>query len=179
MAVCSRILKRELLRRYLDEHFDPADTIIYLGFDWTEEHRLANSVEPWKPWTIAAPLMDRPYLTKYQILDAMRARGIEPPRLYALGFSHANCGGACVRGGQIEWRRLLHAMPDRYRQWEDEEETSRAMLGKDVSILRDRSGGESTPLSLRSFRERLTATPSLFDADDIGACGCFDDEVIS
>jgi 3'-phosphoadenosine 5'-phosphosulfate sulfotransferase (PAPS reductase)/FAD synthetase len=176
MAVCSRILKRELLRTHLEDNFDPADTIIYLGFDWTEEHRYTKSVEPWRPWTIAAPLMDPPYLTKHQILDAMRDRGIEPPRLYRLGFSHANCGGGCVRGGQVEWRRLLHAIPERYAEWELEEEETRAVLDKDVSILRDRTGDTTTPLTLRDFRLRLQATPTLFDGDDIGACGCFDDE---
>ena len=33
MAVCSQILKRELLDAYRAEHFDPADTIVYLGYD--------------------------------------------------------------------------------------------------------------------------------------------------
>lgn len=177
MAVCSRILKRRLLREYMDANFDPAETVVHLGFDWTEEHRLAKSVGPWEPWRIAAPLTERPYLTKYQILDAMRSRGIEPPRLYAMGFSHANCGGGCVRGGQAQWRLLLNAIPERYAMWEREEEVSRMMLDKDVSILRDRRGGESWPLTLRSFRERLEAEPSLFDMQDVGACGCFDDEV--
>jgi 3'-phosphoadenosine 5'-phosphosulfate sulfotransferase (PAPS reductase)/FAD synthetase len=36
MAVCSKILKRELLRKHIDATYDPADTVIYLGFDWTE-----------------------------------------------------------------------------------------------------------------------------------------------
>jgi hypothetical protein len=161
----------------MTERFDPADTIVYLGFDWTEESRFEKSVAPWKPWTIVAPLMDPPFLTKYQILDSMHDRGITPPRLYGMGFGHANCGGACVRGGQAQWRRLLNVMPDRYAVWEAEEETTRVMLGKNVSILRDRQGGTSSPLTLRAFRERLDSGPSLFDADDVGACGCFDDEV--
>jgi hypothetical protein len=50
------------------------------------------------------------------------------------------------------------------------------MLGKDVAILRDRRGGQSRPLTLRAFRERLESDPKLFDADDEGACGCFMDE---
>src|SRR5690349_7153533 len=36
MAVCSRVLKRDLLRSHLEANYDPADSIIYLGFDWTE-----------------------------------------------------------------------------------------------------------------------------------------------
>ena len=50
---------------------------------------------------------------------------------------------------------------------------SRNLLGKDVSILRDRVGGPVKPLTLREFRERLEQQPGLFDADDWGACACF------
>lgn len=173
--LCSRVLKREPMRKWLEATHDPADTVVYLGFDWTEEHRLAAALKPWEPWTVSAPLMAPPFLTKWQIIDTHRARGIEPCRLYLEGFSHANCGGACVRGGQAQWALLHSAHPDRFRLWEAEEEQTRAMLGKDVAILRDRTGGESRPLTLRSFRERITAKAGLFDADDWGACGCTDD----
>ena len=175
MAVCSRVLKRELLRRHMEANYVPAESIVYLGFDWTEQHRFDAAVAPWEPWRIAAPLMEPPYLTKADIIDRLRDRGIEPPRLYAEGFSHANCGGACVRGGQAQWELLLRTHPDRYAEWEAEEEATRAMLGKDVTILRDRRGGESRPITLRRFRERVTEVPSLFDADEWGACGCFMD----
>jgi hypothetical protein len=109
MAVCSKILKRELLRDYMDTHHDPADSVVYLGFDWTEEHRLRAAEAHWAPWTIQSPLMDVPLLGKPDILNLWRSRGIEPPNLYAQGFAHANCGGACVRGG----RALEHAATNR------------------------------------------------------------------
>lgn len=172
MAVCSRVLKRELIRKNMERIFDPAESIVYLGFDWTEDRRFAASVGPWEPWTIAAPLMDPPYRTKADLLDGFRARGIEPPRLYAQGFSHANCGGACVRGGQAQWELLHRVNQPRYVEWERAETQIRTELGKDVAILRDRTGGRTTPLSLRAFRFRLEATPTLFDGDDWGACGC-------
>lgn len=122
MAVCSRVLKRELIRAHLDAVYNPAGTVNYLGFDWTEDHRMAGSVGPWEPWRIESPLMTEPYPTKADILDAWRTRGIEPPRLYALGWGHANCGGACVRGGQAQWALLWRTIPDRYAEWEAEEE---------------------------------------------------------
>lgn len=173
MAVCSRVLKRDLLRRHIESTYDPAEATIHLGFDWTEPHRLAAAIEPWKPWTVAAVLTEPPYAHKAQLLDEWRGRAIEPPRLYRYGFSHANCGGACVRGGQAQWRLLLQVNRDRYLSWEAEEEETRAHLGKDVSILRDRTDGTLSPLSLRLFRSRLEANESLFDMDDWGACGCF------
>lgn len=174
MAICSRILKRELLRKWLNDNCDPATDIIYLGFDWTEQHRWDASLEPWRPWTIAAPLMDAPYMQKADLINWWREHAsIEPPRLYAQGFHHANCGGACVRGGQAQWALLLRVDRPRYLEWEAEEEETRALLQADVAILKDRTGGTSTPLSLKSFRQRLDLQPSLFDGDEWGACACF------
>lgn len=173
MAVCSRVLKRDLLRKHIEANFDPVDTVIHLGFDWTEDHRHLAAIEPWKPWQIKSVLLAPPYVHKSALLDEWRARGIEPPRLYSYGFSHANCGGACVRGGQAQWQLLLQVNRGRYLDWEADENETRDMLGKDVSILRDRTGGSVVPLTLTTFRERLDSQPDMFEGDDWGACGCF------
>ncbi len=173
MAVCSRVLKRDLLRAHIDATYDPAGTIIHLGFDWTEQHRYAAAVAPWAPWTVDAVLTRPPYVHKAALIEQWRSYGIEPPRLYAQGFSHANCGGGCVRGGQAQWQLLLQVNRSRYMEWEAEEEQTRDMLGRDVSILRDRTGGSVSALPLRTFRQRIEAQPDLFDAADWGACGCF------
>lgn len=182
MPCCSKILKIELIRAHLEATYDPAEVVMHMGLDWTEEHRIEGRMvkgewrpgtrESWLPWVTGYPLTEPPLVEKPALLDASRARGIEPPRLYALGYSHANCGGACVRGGQAQWELLLRVNRPRYLYWEGEEETSRAALGKDVSILRNRSGGPVRPLPLREFRERLDRSPSLFDAEDWGVCGC-------
>ncbi len=169
---CSRILKRELLRRWVEEHCIPDDTLIYLGIDWTESHRFERSREPWLPWTIRAPLCDAPYLTKPQMLDALTDAGIRVPRLYSLGFPHNNCGGFCVKAGQAHFALLLRTMPDRYAYHERREEELREYLGKDVAILRDRSGGTTTPLSLKEFRERICAGGQ-YDMLEWGGCACF------
>lgn len=175
MAVCSRVLKRDLIRAHMDTTYDPSDTVVYLGFDWTEPERHERSIEHWKPWRIESPLLEPPYVSKPDLLDRFRARGIEPPRLYSQGFTHANCGGGCVRGGQAQWELLLRVNRDRYLEWERDEQAIRDALGKDVSILRDRTKGMHRPLPLQAFRSRLEAQPSMFDADDWGACGCTED----
>lgn len=173
MAVCSRVLKRELLRSWIEAHGCRDTDVLLFGFDWTEDHRLAATRPHWPSWATAAPLCEPPYLSKSDLLATWRQRGIEPPVLYTQGFGHANCGGACVRGGQAAWARLLRVNRPRYVEWEAEEEATRALLGKDVSILSDRRGGGSRrPLSLRAFRERIEVQPDLFDAADWGACGC-------
>ena len=175
MAVCSKILKREILRKYIDGRWGatPNAIVVLLGYDWTEPHRVEASRPFWSPYQVASPLLERPYFQKGDLATWRAVRGIEPPRLYLTGAPHANCGGGCVRGGQVEWRRLLFWNRSRYLWWEAEEERSRVELGKDLAIMRHRSGPlKDKPLLLRAFREGLEADATLFDGDDQGACGC-------
>lgn len=171
---CSRILKRDLSRKWIEEHCDPETTIIYLGMDWTEVHRLERARLAWHPWRVEGPMTEPPYRTKDDILDDLRWAGITPPRLYDLGFAHNNCGGGCVKAGQSHFAHLLTAFPARYAQWERNEEDVRQHIGADVSILRDRTDGESSVLTLRQFRERVEAGASL-PMFDIGGCSCFEE----
>lgn len=173
MAVCSRVLKRDLLRMFIETYYG-TDAVIYLGFDWTEPNRHAAAAPLWLPYEVRSPLLDPPYREKAALLEEWQAYGIRPPRLYAEGFSHANCGGCCVRGGQAQWELALRKRPETYAEWELAEEVSRNVLGKDVSILRNRRGGNLTPLTLRDFRLQLESQPSLFETDDWGACNCMD-----
>ena len=58
---CSRILKRELMRKWMNANYTPETAIAVLGFDWSEVHRFERAKGPWEPWTIEAPLCDKPY----------------------------------------------------------------------------------------------------------------------
>lgn len=165
---CSRVLKREPMRRWLDENCGPEETVIYLGFDWTEEHRLDRALRFWDPWTVEAPLMWEPMIDKDQALKTMAAAGLEPPWLTRQGFPHANCGGACVKAGIKQFKQLLKMNPDTYRRWEEEE--MRRFLDKDISILRDRTGGKLRPLTLAELRQR---TGEVFEDEEWGGCNCF------
>lgn len=171
---CSRVLKRDLLRRWIEENCDPAETVCYLGIDWSEVHRMERARDRWAPWRVEAPLCEAPYLTKPQMLAALSAAGISPPRLYAMGFPHNNCGGFCVKAGHAQFRLLLKMFPERYASHEAQEEAMREMLGSDVAIMRDRSGDEgSRPLTMREFRERVEGGQlGFFDQFDWGGCGC-------
>jgi hypothetical protein len=168
---CSKILKRQLLRRWVETHCNPATAVIVLGLDWTEGDRLVTSRQRWAPWQVAFPLANPPYKSKNQHLDDLRAAGIDPPRLYRMGFSHNNCGGFCIKAGQGQFAKLLAAMPERYAYHERREQELREHLGQDVAILRDREGGSTRPLTLREFRQRREAGEQC-DLFDIGGCGC-------
>ena len=169
---CSRILKRELLRKWLDDTHEPDATVVYLGFDWSEIHRMERAAKHWEPWAVEAPMCERPYMSKRDALAWLRSEGIEPPRLYAAGFQHANCGGFCVKGGQAHFATLLRFDRDRYLYHEQKEEELREYLGSDVAIMRDRTGGDVKPLTMREFRERQEQQLG-FDEMDFGSCSCF------
>lgn len=172
---CSAILKRKLLRRWLERHRDPAETVCVLGYDWTEVQRMQRADGFWSPWRVEAPLTEKPHLWKEEVLDWMRAEGIKPPRLYAEGFAHNDCGGFCCKAGQASFALLLERHPDRYRHHEAREQELRKRLGRDVAILRDRSGGHTRPLTLREFRERLEESPGLYERTEWGACSCMEE----
>jgi 3'-phosphoadenosine 5'-phosphosulfate sulfotransferase (PAPS reductase)/FAD synthetase len=167
---CSAVLKRDLLRRTLDAQFDPATHIIALGIDWTEEHRLVKARPHWTPWTLIAPLCEPPLHSKAHWQKELLYRGIAIPRLYSMGFPHNNCGGFCIKAGQAHFANLFKQLPERYRWHEQQEQDLRAYLGKDVAILRDRRGGKTRPMTLRTFRERVAAGD--FDKHEWGGCGC-------
>lgn len=169
---CSKLLKRRMLDRWRDQNLDPAATTLYVGIDWTEEHRFLRVRERLAPWRVEAPMCEPPYVSKADMRAALGALGIAPPRLYAMGFSHNNCGGFCCKAGQGHFANLLRTMPERFALHEEREQELRATLG-DVSILTDRRGdGRKKPLTLRVFRERVEGGVQV-DAHDLGGCGCF------
>jgi hypothetical protein len=178
IAACSHKLKQDVARAWLDANCDPANTTIYLGIHWSEEERFygtANSKgarDLWLPWKCESPLCESPLIPANAIPEEIKAAGIELPRLYAMGFSHNNCGGFCVRAGQGHFKRLLATLPARYAHHEAQENAMREFLGKDVSILRDRRGGALRPLTLSEFRARIAESAPV-DETDIGGCGCF------
>lgn len=167
---CSRQLKRIPLRKWIESNCDPKDTVIYLGIDWTEAHRLDRARHYWDEWRIEAPMIEPPYLSRRDIKKQLEAIGIAPPRLYSFGFSHNNCGGFCCKAGQGHFAILLRTMPERYRMHEEREEEFRRRFG-DVSMLKEYRNGEMRQLTLRQLRERIEANGQI-DLFDIGGCGC-------
>lgn len=177
-APCSHILKQRVARSWVESHCTPGDTVLYVGIDWTESHRLEGARKGWAPYRVEAPLCEEPYLTKQDFLTALEREGIQPPRLYGMGFAHNNCGGGCVRSGQAQFALLYEKLPDTFADWRAGEDRLRNFLGKDVAILRDRRGGETKPLPLHEFEKRIT--PRDYDEFEFGGCGCFldsEDEV--
>ena len=170
---CSKILKRNIARRWIKKNYKPEDCILYLGIEWSEIHRWERAKEKWLPYTMKAPLCEPPYLDKLQIIKALKSEGIGIPRLYQMGFPHNNCGGFCIKAGLSHFRLLLKEMPERYRYHEKKEEELREFFGKDVTILRRQRNGEREYITLKAFRESIEKEPKQPELFDWGGCGCF------
>lgn len=174
IAPCSHILKQQQSRKWLEENYSPDDCILYLGIDWTEAHRTKAPAKNWAPYRVEFPMCQEPYLTKEEVKTELESRGIKAPRLYEMGFSHNNCGGFCVRGGQGHFVNLLKRKPELYHYHEQKEQEMREYLGRDdVSILRRTRNGEKETFTLQQLREEYEAGGQQLDFTDIGGCGCF------
>lgn len=175
---CSRVLKREAFQDWLASHVDPAATTVYLGIDWSEIHRLDRARPYWESlgYDLAAPLCEPPYLGKRDAEAWLATEEIKRPALYDMGFSHANCGGGCVKAGIKDFRKLYFADPKWFwGWWVKGEERVRKHLGKNVAILRDRRHGVMKPYPLLELGHELEAAPRLWDdePDGIGCGVCF------
>jgi len=179
LASCSHELKQKPAREWLEANCDPEETVVYVGIDWMETHRMPSIVRNYLPYKAEAPLTEAPYLNKNDLIDWAKREGLEPPRLYSLGFPHNNCGGGCVRAGQGQFKKLLMLMPERFAEWERQEQKMRDFLDKDVAILRRTVDGEKKPFTLRELRNEVALEPDLIDDFDLGGCGCFVDFGVS
>jgi len=181
--VCSRLIKREFLERLLSSKFDPNSIILYFGLEWSEGHRISRVQEAWKTrgYDVEFPLSWDPILMPSEFQDLISSYGIQIPRLYSLGFPHNNCGGACIKAGIKQWTLLWKTFPQRYLWHEVNEQEIRRLLGKNVSILRNRRNGNTKPMTLRYLRwrlkERLKEDGSIDDylrsLPDSWPCSCF------
>lgn len=173
LAPCSHELKQKPAKKWIHENTDPENTIIAVGIDWTETHRMEAVARGYAPWRVAAPLTVEPFLSKQEMIDEAERLGLPAPRLYKFGFKHNNCGGGCVRAGQSQFKLLLDSMPERFAEWEKQEEKMQDFLGTEVTILKRQSKGRTVSFSLRELREIAESQPSLIDMEDVGvSCNC-------
>ena len=130
-APCSYELKVKPFRQFIQAM--PTLPVVYIGLDRWEKRRLASVTQSYgkaiPSVVVDYPLLWEPYEARPFVDVCRQDWSIEPPRLYALGFSHNNCGGRCVRQGIREWVRLGTHFPDRYQACEEWEQEQRAQGG--------------------------------------------------
>lgn len=178
--ICSRILKRDQMAKFLVNRFpNPDRTVLAFGMGISEASRASRLQQRWLPYQVWCPLQEPPFLDKCQMINYVIDRwDIDPPRLYEEGFKTNNCGGACVKGGHGAWYHLLRKRPATYAEWEVKEREFRAAIGKDVAILRDRRDGQTVPMTLEVLRHRIEHEG--YRPSDWGeACNCMGDHAPS
>jgi len=178
IAPCTFELKIELFRDWLTANFDGQAITIHIGYDFTELHRCGPTTENYGEfgWSVDYPLLWKPYETR-PYKQVARDWGIEPPRMYAAGYSHANCGGRCFKQGQGDWLRTLMNSPELYAEAEQwEQEMRDHPVRKNYAILRDQRGGKVRALTLKEFRlsqiKKDLLQPSLLDFSQGGCVYC-------
>lgn len=187
-APCTFHLKIKLMQKFVKEvQKDGYRVIMYIGMNLADakpraglpEGRLSAPIENWGKLGVAVeyPLLwDTP---DYDSVETVKSWGLVPPVMYSQGYTHANCGGRCVKQGQKDWRKTLIYHPDRFEetvQWEN------AMIAKGIgggtrAIMKHNVNGVKLPYRLEEFREdhnrEYGTNPKVVDMlDDMGdVCG--------
>lgn len=169
LAPCTHKLKIEPFRKWLIDL--GGDRTVHIGFDYSEVHRCAPSEKKYADigCEVDFPLLWRPLEFRPYPEVCKNDWGIEPPRMYEMGYTHANCGGVCVKQGFGDWKRTLINFPDRYAAAEAWEQMMRepGSSRENFAILKDRSNDDYRPLTLKEFRER-------YENDDADQLSLFD-----
>ena len=184
--ICSIRLKRQPLNEWMAKNFElDHDQVnflaehgtIVLGFDHTEWNRVQDFQNAHPNWKLSAPMTEAPLWDKCTMIAAAAKLGLTTPKLYQLGFPHNNCGGGCVKAGISHFVLLYKRLPAVFWRWAAEEVyTQRVMRDRgienwDFTILKDRRGGETKPLTLIELAYRIEAGEK-FSETEWGGCGC-------
>lgn len=172
---CSRVLKRDLIRKWIKENFSPEKCNIFVGIDCYEEHRLHRVVEANIPYVYRSILIEKDiFIDNNYKLQWCEDNNIIPPRLYTLGFAHNNCGGFCVKAGLGQFKMLYEKLPERYKE---HEEIEQRLIQENPNLrpfLKKTKKGELMYLTMKDYREKYLEVDKLEEEDkfDFGGCGC-------
>lgn len=174
LAPCSFRLKVDLFKAWLKTL--EGDITIHIGFDYTEFERMERTTKAYAKdgYKTDYPLEWKPIEFRDYSQVVKDDWGIEPPRMYALGYTHANCGGRCCKQGQGDWLRTLINFPERYAEIENWEKDMRKLSDKHSkrSILKRLYNGVVEELTLEKLRLENENNQQIdfFDMDTKSPC---------
>jgi hypothetical protein len=154
---CSYELKVRPFREFIKSMpVLPQALIGYKAEEQTRQARTCASYAKAIPeCRVQYPLTWEPVEDRDLVQVCRQELGIEPPRLYEMGFDYNNCGGGCCRSGI--GGRVLQAIrfPDRFQadmEWEEMMRNRGGSLAGRAFCARV-INGEKVPISLREIRE--------------------------
>jgi hypothetical protein len=116
--LCTHRLKTLPFQKWLAENADPADSVIYYGFDANEQTRIQRRIgimgaDGWRT--------DYPLALWQRTIYASEEVGIVRPNTYAI-WKHGNCIG-CLKAGWQHWYVVYCTRPDIWAKgkWAEEE----------------------------------------------------------
>lgn len=170
---CSIFLKVKQTHKFLEELKREGITpVLLFGIGLKEEHRAVNLTAKYPNYKCLFPMIAEP-MTNMEMEQIVESDWkIKAPRMYDLGFSHANCGGRCIKGGHKHYAHLYYTWIERYREVESMENEFRREVNPNVTILTKTLNGNKRPLSLREFREDLewSLFPLTFEDEEGELC---------
>lgn len=170
---CSRVLKRDLIRKWISDNYKPEECVIWIGIDCSEEHRLFPVVERNKPYQYRSYFIENDiFLSNEYKAYWLSQNNIPMPRMYRMGFAHHNCGGFCVKAGQGQFKMLFELMPEVYNQNEVEEQRAIRENPTLRPFLRKTINGKLRYLTLKEYREEFLEPNKEIDETEFGGCGC-------
>jgi len=172
MSACkaSLELKHKPLAKYMMESHKPDVTVIALGLSPYEPERQAKHHTRLAPYEVIYPLNVAPRLSDCEVIDELETLGLPVPDAYRKGYTHNNCGGGCVLAGVKQWAGLLEDYPDRFA-WHEQRERQWRAKGREFTILRDQSGKQVKPYTLKQLREDIESGRQS-PGDFRSGCGC-------
>lgn len=183
-AKCSEELKiRQTVILIEELRMEGYEPILYFGIG-PRERRRAETLR--KNYGGHILTFDKPVQCEFPMIDSIsediKAKyiienewGIKLPRMYSLGFKHANCSGRCVRGGMHHYANLYLEWPEEYKKQEEMEERFRDTFNYNVSMMKK----AGKPYTLRNHRinviEKLSKKEleDYAKEDDVDEIPCF------
>ena len=159
-SICSGDLKIKPADKWERENL-PDGCPIIIGFSIEEQERIDRMMKRKTRYKYEFPLAEKPYTTVCQIRAWLKELNLEEPRMYAEGFNHANCNGACFKAGLSHWARLYKERPEIYAYHEQKEREWQQTTGKNMTICMRK--GTQLPLSeLRVLVDSGIVEPSYY-----------------
>lgn len=145
---CSKNLKRDVVKKYVTSNFKKGEAVIHVGIGLYEIDRSLSIRQKWKElgYEVEFDLQDYPEFDRDFLIQWYREKFGYIPQLYDLGFSHNNCGGACIKAGKKQWAMLLYysecgilkteGLPT-FDLWMKKEQEFNEAMGTSYTILKD------------------------------------------
>jgi len=135
---CSRLLKRETMRRWITNNYHPEFAVLHVGITFDEWEREVAIKKHWQShgYKVESDLIkhrtDKTKAEKSQCLIGWI------PLAYRLGFPHNNCNKFCGKAGHKEMARLLWYDPHTFFYHAEREAMFCDKFGTTATIMRDR-----------------------------------------